>query len=111
MPSLQIKECPIDVYDALKLCAVREDRSMAQQALHIIREYLKTYSNCRMPETAEYRHCGDEVQERIRSRERLLASVSRRKQIDAVPEGFGYAAGMIRADHEGVRSCSQKARS
>ena len=49
MPSLQIKDCPQGIYDDLKLCALREDRSMAQQALHIIREYLKAYGEPHAP--------------------------------------------------------------
>lgn len=97
MPSLQIKDCPQGVYDDLKLCALQEDRSMAQQALHIIREYLKAYGEGYAP--SEVENCCDRsaVQERDRQREALLKSVPGRKRITEVPAGYASVADMIRA--------------
>lgn len=40
MPALQVKDCPQDVYDALRLSAMHENRSISQQALTIIESYL-----------------------------------------------------------------------
>lgn len=40
MPALQVKDCPIYVYEKLRQCAIRENRSISQQALTIIEEYL-----------------------------------------------------------------------
>lgn len=40
MPALQVKECPKAVYDRLRECAARENRSISQQALTIIEGYL-----------------------------------------------------------------------
>lgn len=40
MPALQIKDCPTEVYEALRRCAARENRSISQQALTILEEYL-----------------------------------------------------------------------
>lgn len=40
MPALQVKECPAAVYDKLRECASRENRSISQQALTIIEGYL-----------------------------------------------------------------------
>lgn len=40
MPALQVKDCPAVVYDKLRECASRENRSISQQALTIIEEYL-----------------------------------------------------------------------
>lgn len=40
MPALQVKECPAAVYDRLRECAARENRSISQQALTIIEGYL-----------------------------------------------------------------------
>lgn len=40
MPALQVKECPAAVYDKLRECAARENRSISQQALTIIEGYL-----------------------------------------------------------------------
>jgi len=40
MPALQIKDCPKDVYERLRACAKAENRSIAQQALTIVEDYL-----------------------------------------------------------------------
>lgn len=40
MPALQVKECPAAVYERLRECANRENRSISQQALTIIEGYL-----------------------------------------------------------------------
>lgn len=40
MPALQVKDCPTDVYESLRRCAERENRSISQQALTIIEDYL-----------------------------------------------------------------------
>ncbi len=40
MPALQVKECPDDVYERLRVCAANENRSIAQQTLTIIQGYL-----------------------------------------------------------------------
>ena len=43
MPALQVKDFPSDLYEELRVCAQNEDRSMAQQTVHILRSYLKVY--------------------------------------------------------------------
>lgn len=43
MPALQVKDFPDDLYIELKMCAQNEDRSVSQQTLHILRQYLKAY--------------------------------------------------------------------
>ena len=40
MPALQVKDCPDDVYQRLRRCAVEEKRSISQQALTIIEDFL-----------------------------------------------------------------------
>jgi hypothetical protein len=40
MPPLQVKDCPTDVYERLRACAREENRSIAQQTLTIIEDYL-----------------------------------------------------------------------
>lgn len=40
MPPLQVKECPTDVYERLRKCAHEENRSIAQQTLTIIEDFL-----------------------------------------------------------------------
>ena len=75
MPALQIKDCPQDVYDRLKICAMEEDRSMSQQALHILRTFL------RMRAVSGYEGFASAVEEelkeqaRIEKRRKLLAAL------------------------------------
>ena len=40
MTALQIKDCPVEVYERLRVCATEENRSISQQALTIIEDYL-----------------------------------------------------------------------
>ena len=40
MPALQVKDCPADVYERLRKCAEEENRSISQQTLTIIEDYL-----------------------------------------------------------------------
>lgn len=40
VPPLQVKDCPEDVYERLRRCAREENRSIAQQALTIVEDYL-----------------------------------------------------------------------
>lgn len=40
MPALQVKDCPVSVYERLRERAAQENRSISQQALTIIESYL-----------------------------------------------------------------------
>ena len=40
MPALQVKDCPTEVYEELRRCASLENRSISQQALTILEDYL-----------------------------------------------------------------------
>ena len=40
MPPLQVKDCPVEVYERLRACAQEENRSIAQQTLTIIEDFL-----------------------------------------------------------------------
>ena len=40
MPALQVKDFPPQLYESLRRCAAEEDRSIAQQTVHILRVYL-----------------------------------------------------------------------
>jgi hypothetical protein len=40
MPALQVKDCPIEVYERLRECAARENRSISQQTVTILEKYL-----------------------------------------------------------------------
>lgn len=43
VPALQVKEFPPDLYEELKVCAAAEDRSISQQTVRILRDYLRAY--------------------------------------------------------------------
>ena len=49
MPALQVKECPEEVYERLRSHAARENRSIAQQTLTIIQDFLNASEEPRMP--------------------------------------------------------------
>ena len=40
MPALQVKDCPIEVYERLRECAAAQNRSISQQTVTILEEYL-----------------------------------------------------------------------
>lgn len=40
MPALQVRDCPEDLYEELKRYALRDDRSLAQQTLHVLKCYV-----------------------------------------------------------------------
>ena len=90
MPALQVKDCPQSVYDQLKQCAVDEDRSLAQQTLHILKEFLATRCD------------GSPAGERAAvcaQRELLFAEI---QELDPLPllDGFSSTAEMVRSDRE-----------
>lgn len=43
MPALQVKDFPPDLYEDLRACAAQQDRSISQQTVRILREYLRAY--------------------------------------------------------------------
>lgn len=55
MPALQVKDCPAMVYDRLRECAAHENRSISQQALTIIQEYLGLRESAASPNASEPR--------------------------------------------------------
>ena len=81
MPALQVKDCPSGVYERLRACASEENRSISQQALTIIEDYLEARANSTLPslrpiapDAELYAHHGvevDYVSKRRRSFERI----------------------------------------
>lgn len=56
MPPLQVKECPADVYERLRACANEENRSIAQQTLTIIEDFLDMRDGLKTPNETRSRH-------------------------------------------------------
>lgn len=80
MPPLQVKDFPADVYERLRQCAREENRSISQQTLTIIEDYLNmrdggadlprsghipASSSCEVKEKIDYRERRREIIERI----------------------------------------------
>lgn len=40
MPALQVKDCPDELYERLRICANEQNRSISQQTVTILEEYL-----------------------------------------------------------------------
>ena len=49
MPALQVRDCPSDLYEELKSVAVQENRSISQQTIFILREFLAQRQNGQLP--------------------------------------------------------------
>lgn len=49
MPALQIKDCPAEVYERLRTCAREENRSISQQALTAIEDFLDLREGLKAP--------------------------------------------------------------
>ncbi len=55
MPALQVRDFPDDLYEELRECAANESRSIAQQAVYILKEYLGTYSQMQSRQPGAFR--------------------------------------------------------
>lgn len=90
MAPLQVKDCPDDVYEALRACASRENRSISQQTVTILQEYL----GLRRPAQAAQRVARDE-----RSHTRALRRIGQMAPV-ALPGEYGSAADILREVRE-----------
>lgn len=114
MPALQIKDCPAGVYDSLKRCASAEDRSMSQQALHILKRFLDLYDELESDSCPDARifNCESESErsdthfdaltlkhskDATKRRSALLRTISELDPI-ALPEDLDDTAALIRKD-------------
>jgi hypothetical protein len=107
MPALQVKDCPDKTYELLRECSARENRSISQQTLTIIEQYL----GLRAPETAprsEIAHLAPaaagkktEIAELsfLARRRRTLERINKLPSFD-LPEGFDGTADLIAAARE-----------
>lgn len=53
MPALQVKDFPPDLYEELRECAAQQDRSISQQTVRILREYLQAHRRIARVEAVE----------------------------------------------------------
>lgn len=70
MPALQVKDCPADVYEKLRKCAEEENRSISQQTLTIIEDFLDLRERKRIAEATKAKAptANDEPHMRVRIR-------------------------------------------
>ncbi len=93
MPALQIRDLPQGIYDALKLRAEREHRSLAQQATVAIEEHLRLIPGGTVRERALTEE--EERQARIAKRKALFAEIDAAAKID-IPDDFPTPAEIVR---------------
>lgn len=93
MPALQVRDFPEHLYEELRICAQREYRSIAQQTIVAVQDYL-TKEGKRL-EAAEQRAADLERLERIEQRRQVFERIDSRPPFEA-PEGFPTPQQIIR---------------
>lgn len=81
MPALQVKDCPTEVYEELRRCASRENRSISQQALTILEDYLG-FRDFVPHDRSSLRNRCDEKPSYIEKRKRLFERIDK---LPAIP--------------------------
>jgi hypothetical protein len=116
MPALQVKDCPSSVYDRLRLCADLEDRSISQQTLHILKQYLDIYEHSapainnninrgaiqsKIASSLNFNTTNSTSgNARLDARARFLSKLTK-AEVSTIPPDFPSAAELIRQDREG----------
>lgn len=119
MPALQVRDCPEDLYEELKLYALRDDRSLAQQTLHVLKRYVAEQRKAPCAQSDDAASFGvysganpqsgagfsvepqDEIERRQEKRHRIFASFDadsskRPGGVVPLPEGYDSSADMVR---------------
>ena len=91
MPALQVRDFPEDLYGELRECASVECRSIANQVIYILRDYLRAYRRLQ---------CEEERFARIEERKGLFARIHALPKFE-VPDGFPDPADLVREDRDG----------
>lgn len=107
MPLLQVKNCPERIYESLRSLAISEHRTIAQQVLAILDDYLNGYAAQSNAPSASprprslygYRETPEEIAERIERREKLFERIDAR-------EPLALSGGVTVADI--VRECREE---
>lgn len=109
MPALQVKDFPDDLYEELRECAAQECRSVSQQTIYGLREFLRMHKAYQSVKNALWAAPyvtdlleGEEEQERLeraRKRHELLERIRERGPAN-IPADFPSAAEIIREMRE-----------
>ena len=93
MPALQVRDCPEDLYEKLRTCAAEQDRSITQQTVHILREYLHENQTSKRKEHQQAQERAALRAERI---EQAFATADTLPRVSE-PEGFPNTEALVRA--------------
>lgn len=109
MPALQVKDFPDDLYEELRECAAQECRSVSQQTIYALREFLrmhKAYQSVKnalwaAPYVADLLEDKErqERQERAKRRRELMEQIRELGPAD-IPSDFPDPAELIREMRE-----------
>ena len=112
MPALQARDCPQELYDELHACAEEEHRSISQQMIVVLEEYLTRRAQQKEaqelgdlgaavpsmawgPVYAGYQSGEEAVGARAKRREEIFARIDARPPLD-VPEDFPSTEEIVR---------------
>lgn len=86
MPALQVKDCPTEVYEELRRCAARENRSISQQALTILEDYLGFRDFVQRDRSVSAAKKNSENSNYREKRKRIFERMERRRRIPVSDE-------------------------
>jgi hypothetical protein len=101
MPYLQVKDCPQELYDAVKASAAASYRSMGQQVMFMLTQELGTSCEAGAPVRARVEPGGalPVRDERVARREKTFAALDA-MATPVVPPGFPSITAIIREGRE-----------
>lgn len=109
MPALQVKDFPDDLYEELRECAAQECRSVSQQTIYGLREFLRMHKAYQSVKNALWAAPyftdlleDDEKQKRLKraKRRRELREQIREQEPASIPDDFPSAAEIIQEMRE-----------
>lgn len=92
MPILQVRDISEDLYEQLRVCAKQQNRSISQQTITILQEFLQAQSHPKESATGSFSvfssfDTAEERQARIEKRKKLFAELDNEDPI-SLPEGY-----------------------
>lgn len=104
MPILQVRDISEDLYEQLRVCAKQQNRSISQQTITILQDFLQAQPQPKESATGSFSvfsslDTAEELQARIEKRKKLFAELDTRKPIP-LPEEYDSIVDMIHACRE-----------
>lgn len=85
MPALQIKDCPSEVYERLRNCAREENRSISQQALTVLEDFLDMRDGLKTATDMRMRSFGPSAVRQVDDTDYLARRVHALERINELP--------------------------